>query len=93
MALFFFWRIAMKTIKFVSTCGQQDVAFPSVGIEFKNGQEILVSDEQAAVLLTNPQCSIVDAAPKQIDSPAKPQAIEPPAKPTPAKPTSASASD
>lgn len=53
----------MKNVRFVSSHGQQEVSAISVGLVFQNGEEKTVTDEQAAVLLTNADFSEVPAAP------------------------------
>lgn len=44
----------MKSIKFESLHGQDEVHAPDVGMYFKNGQIRQVSDEDAVILLSNP---------------------------------------
>jgi len=71
----------MKRVRFKSQHGQADVDVPAVGLNFKHGETISVTDEQAEVLLTNPQFKIAaDEAPVKSE----------PAKSDPPKPATAS---
>lgn len=53
----------MKVVRFTSSHGQQEVSAVAAGVVFLNGEEKTVTDEQAAVLLTNADFSEVTAPP------------------------------
>lgn len=53
----------MRRVQFVSLHGTSEVDVPDVRLGFKNGDIKSVTDEQAAILLTNPNFVAVDEAP------------------------------
>ncbi len=53
--------------------------FPDAGLKIKNGEPTVVTDEQAAVLLTNPDVSLVETAREKPAESAPVAAIDRPA--------------
>lgn len=58
----------MKAIQFVSLFGQDEVDATDVGLTFKNKEIKTVTDEQAAILLSNPNFKEARASEKPAPS-------------------------